>query len=246
MSSGPHWMFAPIGAAILLPALIELRPLIARVPRLFILAGAGDLLLLPWAAVALTPAYSDDRQQMFAVEYFWDADARRGQWAVNNDGAPVPGDAPWRRAELPYSLRPRWAAPAPAIPISAPAVEVVARQPVPGGRRLQLRLRANGAQTITLIAPADAALGRAGIGAFVQRFGEGRADDRYIVRCVGRSCDGALVDLVIGRAEPVQFLLASFRTGLPPQAAPLLRARPPRSRPQYTPDSTLTVSKLRL
>jgi len=246
MSSGPHWMFAPIGAAVLLPALIELRPLVARVPRIFVLAGAGDLLLLPWAAVALTPAYSDDRQQMFTVEYFWDADARRGLWAVNNDGAPVPYDGEWRRGEVPYTLRPRWTAAAPAIPIEAPVVEVVAQQPVPGGRQVRLRLRANGGEAITFIAPADAALRRAGIGPFVQRFGEGRADDRYIVRCVGRSCEGALIDLVIGRAEPVEFLLGSSRTGLPPQAAALVRGRPGRSRPQYTPDSMLTLRRVRL
>jgi hypothetical protein len=246
LNNGPHWLFAPIGAAILLPALIELRPLIARVPRIFVLAAAGDLLLLPWAAVAFTPAYSDDRQQMFTFEYFWDAEARRGLWAVNNDGAPVPYDAPWQRGEVPYTLRPRWTIPGPAIPVPAPALELVAQQQVPGGRHVRLRLRSHGGESVTLIAPADAALRSAGIGAYHQRFGEGRPTDRYIFRCVGRSCDGALVDLVIGRTEPVEFLLGSSRSGLPPQAAPLLRARPARARPQYTPDSTLVVRRIRL
>ena len=30
MNGGPLWAFAPLGAAILLPALIELRPLLSR------------------------------------------------------------------------------------------------------------------------------------------------------------------------------------------------------------------------
>ena len=63
--------------------------------------------------MALTPAYSADRQQLFGIEYVWDADARTGRWAVNNDGAPVPYDADWERAELPYSTRRRWVARAP-------------------------------------------------------------------------------------------------------------------------------------
>ncbi len=125
-------------------------------------------------------------------------------------------------------------------------MELVAQQPVPGGRRVRVRLRSHGGETVTLIAPADAALRSAGIGAYHQRFGEGRPTDRYIFRCVGRSCDGALVDLVIGRTEPVEFLVGSSRSGLPPQAAPLIRARPARARPQYTPDSTLVVRRIRL
>ena len=70
MNGGPHWLLAPLGVTILLPALVELRPLIARVPRVFLLAGAADLFLLPWAAVALTPAYTDDRRQFFTIEYY--------------------------------------------------------------------------------------------------------------------------------------------------------------------------------
>ena len=246
MSSGPLWMFAPIGAVILLPALIELLPLIGRVPRMFVLAGAGDLFLLPWTAVALTPAYSVDRQQLFTIEYVWDSDERTGRWAVNNDGAPVPFAADWTRAELPHSLRKRWAAPAPAIPVDAPVVEVAARRPVEGGRRLTLRLRTNGAESVTLIAPPDAALRAAGAPGFVRPFGPGGPDDRYAVRCVGRSCDGAVIDVVIGRADPVEFTVIGTRAGLPEAAAALVAARPALARPQYAPDTTLSVTRVKM
>ena len=59
---------------------------------------------------------------------------------------PLPRD--WQRTELPYTTRRRWAAPAPAVPVTPPAVTVVrssrARE---GGIRLRLRFAANGAET---------------------------------------------------------------------------------------------------
>ena len=246
MNGGPFWMFAPIGAIVLLPALIELQPLTGRLSRNAVLAGSVGLFLLGWGVVALTPAYSEDRQQQFNIEYVWDADARQGRWAVNNDGAPVPFEAAWERTEFPYSLRKRWASPAPAIPIAAPAVELVGQQAVEGGRRLRVRLHANGAESVTLVAPADADLRRAGTSAFLRPFGTGSPEDRYFVRCIGRSCDGAELDLVVGHARPVELTIVGTRTGLPPQSAPLVQARPALARPQYAPDSTITLAKLRL
>ena len=245
LSNGPHWTFAPIGAVMLLPALIEMRPLIALVPRARVLAGAAALFLVPWAAAALTPAYSEDRRQLFTVEYVWDADARRSRWAVNNDGRAVPYEARWARVELPYSLRRRWAAPAPPIAVPAPAVSLVGSRPVQGGRRISLRLAANGAESVSLIAPADASLRRAGSGAFLPPFVAGGDDERYVVRCTGRSCDGATIELIVGRPEPVELTIVGTRAGLPPQAAPLVASRPPLARPQYAPDSTITLTKAR-
>ena len=246
MSNGPHWMFAPLGAAMLLPALIELKPLVERVPRVLALAGAGDLFLLPWIAVALTPAYSEDRQRHFNLDYAWDADARRAHWTVNSDGGPIPYPGDWRQAELPYSSRPRVATPAPAIPIEPPTVELLGQQPVRGGRRLRLRLTSNGSETVLLIAPADAALRVAGTAGFVMPFGPGQPTDWYALRCIGRSCDGATLELVVGRPEPVEFIVAGTRSGLPPAAAPLVRSRPALSRPQYAPDTTIAYAKTRL
>ena len=246
MSVGPPWMFAPIGAIVLLPALIELKPLAEPLSRNAVLAGAVGLFALAWGAVALTPAYSEERRQQFNIEYVWDADAGQGRWAVNNDGAPVPFEAAWARTEFPYSMRKRWAAPAPAIPVAAPTVELVGQQPVGGGRRLRVRLRANGAETVTLVAPGDSDLRRAGTSVFLRPFGAGTPEDRYFVRCVGRSCDGAELDLVVGHARPLELMIVSTRTGLPPQSAALVGARPALARPQYSPDSTITLSKLRL
>ena len=158
MNNGPHWMFAPLGTLVLLPVLIELRPLIARIEGRVLTAGAAGLFLIGWTAVALTPAYSADRQQLFGIEYVWDADAQSGRWAVNNDGASVPYDADWSRAELPYSTRRRWVSAAPALPVAPPGLTIIGRGEAGGIRHLRLRLATNGAEAVTLIAPAESRL----------------------------------------------------------------------------------------
>lgn len=245
MNADPQWMFAPLGAAILLPALIELRPLIGRLPTRFALAGALGLALLGWLAAGFLPAYSADRQQLFTIEYVWDEASRSGRFAVNNDGASVPYEAAWERTEMPYATRRRWAAPAPAVPLAAPTATLVARQAIAGGRRLRLRLAANGAESIALIAPPEARLRAAGAGAFFPRFAQGAADGKYVLRCVGRACDGAELDLVIGTARPVEFTIVGTRSGLPSAAAPLVRARPANARAQYGPDATIAIGRMR-
>ena len=112
INQGPMWLFAPLGALILLPALIEAKALVNSVrPRQAALAG-GALALALWGAAAAAPAYSADRQQRFAIEHITDTTANKAYWAVLNDGAPLPGGfGPrgfWERRKLPYSERMRW------------------------------------------------------------------------------------------------------------------------------------------
>jgi hypothetical protein len=244
MSNGPHWMFAPIAAAILLPALIELEPLARRLPKVLLLAAAGDLLLLPWGAAALAAPYSEDRQQHFTIEYVADAAAGAHFWAVNNDGRHLPYPGRWQRRELPHSSRPRWVTPAPAAAVSPPRVELIDQAAIPGGRRrLRLRLHSQGAETLTLVAPAEAGLAGGGAPGFVQAF-RGR-EGRYFIRCIGRSCDGSEVT-VLAPARPLELRVIGTRSGLPPGGQALTAGRPPLARPQYAPDSTVTIARLRI
>jgi hypothetical protein len=246
MSSSPPWIFAPLGAAIMLPALIELRPLLSRPRTLWVAAGAIDLAITAWLVAAFTPAYSADKQQLFTIEYVWDESARTARFAVNNDGAPVPFAGDWQRTEFPYTARRRWAAAAPAAPVAGPSVTLVGRTAVPGGMRVRLRLRMNGAETVALIAPASASLRSAGVEGFMRPFTPGSGDGRSFVRCAGRACDGAVLDVILERAQPVDFTLVGTRPGLPAEAAPLVRARPAMARAQYGPDSTITIGRVRL
>ena len=125
-------------------------------------------------------------------------------------------------------------------------LQVVGRSGSGAGRRVSLRLQPNGADSVTLIAPEDADIRAAGIGPFVRPVGAGSSDGRYALRCFGRSCDGAVMDVIIGKAQPVEFIVLGWRPGLPASAGPLVRARPANARPQYTADSSLAVSRLRL
>lgn len=246
MSNGPHWMFAPIGGAILLPALIELKPLLDRASRRLAAAGAAVLSGAAWSAVVVTPAYSDDRQQLFTIEYAWDASEGRGRWAVNNDGRALPYEGEWRREELPYAARRRWVAPAPRVVVPAPTLELVASRDLATGRRLALRLRTNGAESVTMLAPPTAELRAAGAGSTMRSFGSGGEDERFALRCIGRSCDGAVFQLVAAIRGPIEFTIVGTRSGLPAAAAPLVRARPLLAQPQYGPDSTIAYAKVRL
>ncbi|MBV9884610.1 MAG: M28 family peptidase [Sphingomonadaceae bacterium] len=245
LNGGPLWVFAPLGAAIMLPVLIEFAPFLGRGRTLYVVAGAIDLAIAGWIAAGLMPAYGDDRQQLFTIEYVADQGAGTTRFAVNNDGAPVPFDAAWTRAELPYSSRRRWVAPAPPVPITAPALTLMGQQAVPGGRHLRFRIAANGAETVSLVAPPEARLRAAGSPGFVVPFGRGSDSDKYYLRCVGRSCDGAVIDVLVGSEQPVEFTLIGGRSGLPAVAAPLVAARPALARPQYGADATITVGRVR-
>jgi len=85
MSSGPIWIFAPLGAIIMMPVLIEFQPVLTRLRTLFAVAGAIDLAILGWIVAGFTPAYSADKQQLFTIEYVWDEAASVVRWMCSWD-----------------------------------------------------------------------------------------------------------------------------------------------------------------
>jgi hypothetical protein len=217
-----------------------------------IAAALSIAAIAAWTAVALAPAYSADRKQDFRIEYGWDAQTRKGQWLISDDGARLPsgfpGAAGFRNGvEVAWSTTKRKAAPAPALPLAPPLVEkVTERGAAAGGRLIRLRLFSSGADQILFRAEPDSGLAGAAIAGSVARFGSGKKTDPFFIRCAGRSCDGAVMDLFVGRPGPVTLTLIGIRFGLPPAAAPLLAARPATAEPQYSPDSSFAVDRIRL
>ena len=244
---GAAWLFAPFAALILVPALIELKPVGAfRTPALA-LAGAGAL--AAWAAMLALPAYSEDRKQGFRIEYAWDGQAGKGQWLVANGGVPLPDGFHGRGAfkagvKLPWVAATRWGAPAPAIPFPAPRIERVAERRDGGTRIVAVRIAANGADDILFRFAPDSGLQRVGTGGAATGFGKGGAKEPYLVRCTGRSCDGAVMEFAFAGATPSEAIVVGVRNALPPEAAPLVRARPTTAQPQYAPDTSLSWTKL--
>ena len=240
------WTFAPVAVLILFPLLIELKPELLATGRGRATAALGGAALLAWAATLLVPAYSEDRKQAFGIDYVREGDGAR--WMVVNDGAPLPRgfDGFDRPAEVPWSSRRRWSAPAPASGPAEAVAEKVGERATAGGRLVSLRLGAGATEMMLLRAEPEAQLKAVRIGGTVRRFGNGGAEENFAFRCTGRSCAGATVELLVGSAAPVEAILTSIRRGLPEAASPLIEARPSAAAPQYHPDSSVTVAKIRL
>lgn len=239
-------IFAAVSALIVLPALIELRPALTRLPRAGVAAALVAAAFAAWLAVALVPAYSADRKQIMRFEYALEDGT--GRWLLASDGGPLPvglqrfGDP----EEVPWSATKRRAAPAPPLPAPAPSLDKLADRAGLGARLLTLRLHANGAEQILLRAEPDAGLRAVRVGGSLARTGKGAAKDPYFFTCAGRSCDGATVDLIVDKAGPLPLTLIGVRAGLPPEGGALVRARPAYAQPQYRPDSTIGVANVRL
>jgi hypothetical protein len=242
------WIFALVSALIAAPWLIELRPLVAELPRSTSAAAAAILLLGAWAAVALAPAYTQDRKQRFNIQYGWDPGVQKGQWSLTTDGAPLPPGFERFRPDVkvPWAVEPRPVADAPPDPIPAPGLEKIAERRIGGARMVRLRLSTGGAENLVIRATPGARLRSVSIAGSAARFGKGAADDSYFLRCSGRSCDGAVLDLALGSAGAVELTLIGMRGGLPAAAAPLLAARPKTAGPQYSPDLSVAVTRTRL
>lgn len=250
LNGGPMWVFAPLGALLLLPMLIEAAPLLQAILLRDSALAAGALTLAAWTVVAAVPAYSADRQQRFVVQHVFDASSNKAWWTILNGGAPLP-DAyrylgAWKRGRLPFSERISWNAAAPVDPASqAPRVQLLSLIKNGNERTLLLRLFANGNDTIDLIAPEDAKIRSAGVDGFVRAI-DPNESGKYSISCFGRSCDGVALRFTTEQPRPIEFTLVGARPDLPSSAALLLAGRPPLARPQYVPDGSISFTRLRL
>jgi hypothetical protein len=258
-NSGPLWMFALFGGLILMPWLIEARSLTQESNWRRIVPAALGFAALAWLPAVLAPAYSADRQQQWTLQYVLQQ-GKAPVWSIVNDRKALPDDLrkliDWRQGTLPPGRRLRWIAPAPVQPgFAAPTLEPAGDIPIveaplsggPGrrvGRSLLFRLSSNGADSIAFVIDRPGALLGGGINGRQLRLATGTKAP-YTLTCTGRSCDGAVVQLDL-RGGPVDVQMVATHWRLPPAAAPLRAARPLHARPQYLPDATLLISRVRI
>jgi hypothetical protein len=248
LNGGPMWLFAPLGSLLIMPVIVEMKPVIDGARLRGAAAVAGGLALIGWATAAAAPAYSADRQQRFVIQHVTDTSGDESWWSVINDAAPLPkgfaGD--WKRGKLPFSDRQRWimAAP-PSSTARAPDVQLLSVIRNGNERTLTLRLVTNGNERMQLIAPKDAKLHAAGLVGKMRPIDQSE-DGNYFVDCFGRSCDGLVLQLEVGGREPVEFVVLGGQAPLPPSAAPLVAARPKFARPQYNGDESIAFHRVRL
>jgi len=250
-SPGPLWIVAPVAAIMIAPALIEAHGLITSTSRRIVLIGSTAIALLAWIVAGTTPAYSRDRQQRFTIEYLTLFPSGRSEWSILNDGVALPdayrAAGKWRFGKLPFSERQRWLASAPAdSSVQAPRIELLESLVAGSERKIRLRLKANGAERIVLIAPEDAHIRSAGAAGFERSLGDADAPGKFTISCTWRSCDGAELAIDFTQPKPVIFTVVGSRNGLPASANPLVQARPKFARPQYTPDETVTIATVKL
>ncbi|HEX8841053.1 MAG TPA: M28 family peptidase [Sphingomicrobium sp.] len=251
LNSGPMWVFAPLGALLILLPLIEAKPLVEQVGLRGSAILAGAVAFLGWAAAAAAPAYSADRQERFVIEHVTDLDRHKAFWSVLNGHAVLPdvyrSAAKWDWAKLPYAESKRWLAAAPLQEeIKAPTVQPIAVLRNGKERMIRLRLRSNGAVRLSLVAPEDARIRAAGTAGFVRPVDSAADEGRYSISCSGRSCDGMTLDIITDSPKSIEFMLVGARSGLPPAAQRLIAARPKFARPQYSPDQTVVFTRVRL
>lgn len=245
------WVFAPVSALILFPFLIEAKPALARLGRGRVTAAMAALAALAWLPAALAPAYSTERKQRLSLEYVWDEARGKARWMAYHDRGPLPAAVEavgrWERGvEIPWSGYRRWAADATGPAIAPPALERLGERSVGGNRLIRFRLRMRGSDVVRLVGPKGARFLAASAGGSLRRFGKGEAKEAPVLRCHGRRCEGLEMRLLIAGTAPLEAAIVGSRSGLPPQGAALARARPGTAQPQYVPDTTVAVGRLRL
>jgi hypothetical protein len=250
MNNGPFFIFAPLALIIAMPWLIEAKALLDTNSKGRTITVAAAVMLAGWAAVAVAPAYSADRQQRFLIQHATDTGTGHAYWSVVNDRARLPKDfgnvAGWRRNELPHIEGKRWIAPTATVAdLTPPKLSVMSNTGDGKVRTITFRIEANGAETIFLVGAKDAQIVSAGSGGFVRPIAPDTKGEYYL-SCFGRSCDGAVLQFSTRELKPMPFTLIGSRRGLPAIAKPLLEQRPRFARPQYSPDATLTISRVAL
>jgi hypothetical protein len=168
---------------------------------------------------------------------------------IAHDGAPLPvaieALGPWRSEELPWSLSPRPVADAPPLPLAPPRVEVLESRDTPQGRAVRLRIDAPSLDSVVLRGASNTRLRAVRFGGQLSELIRADGEMRPILRCHGRSCDGAIFDLYVDGREAAEWTAIGTIYALPVQARPLRAARPANARPQYSPDLSVVTATVR-
>jgi hypothetical protein len=147
---------------------------------------------------------------------------------------------------LAYNGRTRWISPAPLLDTPAPSAFVIANDPYGVGRRVQIQLSPGAADAISIRFPEKTKLLAIGLPQCPVPVPAKGEPDKALLRCAGRSCNGLVIEAVLGDRAPVTAELFATRYALPPQGAALEAARPVNAIPQYSPDQTITMTRIRL
>lgn len=246
----------PVALAI---ALTPLLPLLGWLPlrqRLLLSAAGAGIGAVAAAAATLLPAYSAETPQRVTFALHHDGDAGTARWLVEAPFGDVPdtilttgGFA--RELVSPHPWVGTWeqrahAAPADVAAPPAPLWENARSDIDALGRKVvRARLRSQrGAELLGLHVPPDVTVSEvrlAGLRALPRQVGAHR-----VYLWAGPASAGVDVELTLPSAAGVEVLVTDHGFGLPPEAAPLLRARPESAVPSQLGDLTVVSRRVRL
>ena len=241
---GPLWAVTPLAALAVLPVLIELEP--GRLRPALVLSSL-TVVSLSAAALAM-PRASAERPLGMSIDYYREANFGTANWTIATKQAPLPPafKGEWTKGTLPYNGRTRWISPARLLPSPVASARLVSSEPVGKGRRIRIALSPGGGDAVSIRFPESAQVIALGLPDRPVAVPADGLPTKSALRCTGRSCEGLVIEALLGNDRPVTAELYSTRFGLPPEAAPLVAARPRNAIPQYAPDSTVTRSHVKL
>ncbi|WP_343347233.1 M28 family peptidase [Sphingomicrobium sp. XHP0239] len=246
--AGPLWAGAPLVALVALPLLVEVLPHERRaalpLPPAIIAAGLAILALAQPMTSARSPGplsfvyERDDSADLSAVRALSDGRALPD---------PVSNAAEWRKFE--FTTGGGSSDAVPVEPFDAPAARMTRLSSRKGedGRIVRYRLQLDDRITGTVLRIEEGSGVRAaGIGEEVLPFSDA-GDGPALLRCYGRACDGAVIEVRFDDDTPVDAELEAFAPGvLPPAARTLADARPDDYLPKGAPDGSLRRTHLML
>ena len=114
------------------------------------------------------------------------------------------------------------------------------------GRRVALTLDRGGFDSMGLRFAKGVRVTAMGLAGDPQTIPKSAGKDFSLLRCAGRSCDGLKVELRFADRRLVNAELIGTAFALPPQAAPLVAARPASLIPHYAPNSSVRIVPVKL
>ncbi len=221
---------------------MPLAPLHAGVrrPALWLAAFAVLALITTFLVPATTRATAEAPRRL-TLSYHLDADAAAGRWVLVGDQAPGKPMAPALAQSARFAVGPPFpwsnaqakanAAPAPALPMVVPTLEVLADERRADGRHLSLRLTSpRGAPSVTLHLPVAAEVRSARMaGEEIPRTKDGKIPPRgdwFSFQCLSTPPEGIELELVIAGSGAIDGYLVDRSFGLPAAAREIVAARP--------------------
>jgi hypothetical protein len=240
---GLGWAFGAVGALLMLCTLAPIwqpETKMAGASLLTLLAIGGALV---WTVLAA--AYSPEIPRPLNVQH-WHGGERDNAWVLGPGDEAAPKDmqviAPFKLASLKYSDSKVVHAPGP-IPSGAPIparIDILSEIKTAESRTLKLRVLAPGADEVVLSIPKDARVRTLNGGTDGQAGGVTfDAPQALGLRCVGRSCVQWDLEVTLG-TTPAPWIIRAILRGLGPEAAPLVKARPPWASPVQGGDKRVT------